>query len=125
MKGPSFQYSRAADVSDAFTQGSRSGNTFVAGGTDLLQLWKAGAMAPEGVVDISHLPLDEIEFADRLLSVGALARLSDVAVHSDVRRDHPLLAAKTSGDLLSFRDNLGLVRLLSHPIELESGLRRL
>ena len=103
MKGPSFQYSRAADVSDAFIQGSRSGNAFVAGGTDLLQLWKAGAMAPEGVVDISRLPLDEIEFADNLLSVGALARLSDVAIHSDVRRDHPLIAeailASASGQI--------------------------
>jgi xanthine dehydrogenase YagS FAD-binding subunit len=103
MKGPSFQYSRAADVSDAFIQGSRSGNAFVAGGTDLLQLWKAGAMAPEGVVDISRLPLDEIEFAESLLSVGALARLSDVAVHSDVRRDHPLITeailASASGQI--------------------------
>jgi len=56
MKSSSFQYSRAADVSDAFIQGSRSGAAYVAGGTDLLQLWKAGAMAPEGVVDISRLP---------------------------------------------------------------------
>src|SRR5260370_5571737 len=103
MKSPSFQYSRAADVSDAFIQGSRSGAAYVAGGTDLLQLWKAGAMAPEGVVDISRLPLDDIEFADSQLSLGALARLSDVAIHPDVRRDHPLIAeailASASGQI--------------------------
>jgi len=103
MKSPSFQYSRAADVSDAFIQGSRSGAAYVAGGTDLLQLWKAGAMAPEGVVDISRLPLDDIEFADSQLSLGALARLSDVAIHPDVTRDHPLIAeailASASGQI--------------------------
>src|SRR5450755_1328313 len=103
MSSPSFQYSRASEVSDAFIQGSRAGTAFVAGGTDLLQLWKAGAMAPEGVVDISRLPLDDIEFADSQLSLGALARLSDVAAHPDVARHHPLIAeailASASGQI--------------------------
>ena len=76
MSSPSFLYSRASEVSDALIQGSRAGTAFVAGGTDLLQLWKAGVIAPEGVVDISRLPLDDIEFADSQLSLGALARLS-------------------------------------------------
>jgi xanthine dehydrogenase YagS FAD-binding subunit len=103
MSSPSFQYSRASEVSDALIQGSRAGTAFVAGGTDLLQLWKAGVIAPEGVVDISRLPLDDIEFADRRLALGALARLSDVAIHPDVTRDHPLIAeailASASGQI--------------------------
>jgi xanthine dehydrogenase YagS FAD-binding subunit len=103
MSSPSFQYSRASEVSDALIQGSRAGTAFVAGGTDLLQLWKAGVIAPEGVVDISRLPLDDIEFADSQLSLGALARLSDVAIHPDVTRDHPLIAeailASASGQI--------------------------
>jgi xanthine dehydrogenase YagS FAD-binding subunit len=103
MKSPSFQYSRAADVSDAFIQCSRSGTAFVAGGTDLLQLWKVGAIAPERVIDISRLPLNDIEFADGQLSLGALARLSDVAIHPDVTRDQPLIAeailASASGQI--------------------------
>ena len=103
MKSPSFQYSRAADVSDAFIQGSRAGTAFVAGGTDLLQLWKAGAMAPEGVVDISRLPLGLVDYVDGQLSLGALARLSDVAAHPDVARDNPLIAeailASASGQI--------------------------
>jgi xanthine dehydrogenase YagS FAD-binding subunit len=103
MSSPSFQYSRASEVSDALIQGSRAGTAFVAGGTDLLQLWKAGVMAPEGVVDISRLPLDDIEFADSQLALGALARLSDVAIHPDVTRDHPLIAeailASASGQI--------------------------
>src|ERR1700733_4477607 len=46
MSSPSFRYSRAADIDAALVQGSRSGAAFLAGGTDLLQLWKAGAIAP-------------------------------------------------------------------------------
>jgi xanthine dehydrogenase YagS FAD-binding subunit len=103
MNSPSFQYSRAADLSDAVIQGSRSGNAFLAGGTDLLQLWKAGVMAPQGVVDISHLPLANVEYVDGQLALGALARLSDVATHPDVARDHPLIAdaikASASGQI--------------------------
>ena len=92
MSGPAFHYSRAADVGDAVTQGARSGAAFLAGGTDLLQLWKVGAMALEGVVDISRLPLRDVGSVDGGLSLGALAQLSDVAAHPDVTRDHPLIA---------------------------------
>jgi xanthine dehydrogenase YagS FAD-binding subunit len=103
MSGPSFQYSRAASVQDALIQASRPGTAFLAGGTDLLQLWKAGAMAPAGVVDISRLPLGHVEFIDGQLSLGALARLSDVATHPDVTRYHPLIAkailASASGQI--------------------------
>src|SRR5258708_16304677 len=92
MSGPSFQYGRAANVHDALIQASKPGAAYLAGGTDLLQLWKAGVIAPTGVVDISRLPLDHVEFIDGRLSFGALARLSDVATHSDVTRYHPLIA---------------------------------
>src|SRR5258708_31428252 len=53
MSSPSFQYSRASDVSYAFIQGSRARPAFAARGTDLLQPWEAGALAPEGVVALS------------------------------------------------------------------------
>src|ERR1700738_84101 len=103
MSGPSFQYGRAANVHDALIQASKPGAAYLAGGTDLLQLWKAGVIAPAGVVDISRLPLDHVEFIDGRLSLGALARLSDVATHSDVTRYHPLIAdairASASGQI--------------------------
>jgi xanthine dehydrogenase YagS FAD-binding subunit len=92
MNAPSFQYSRAANVNDALIQASRPGTAFLAGGTDLLQLWKAGAASPAKVVDISHLPLEHVEFIGEQLSLGALARLSDVATYPDVIRYHPLIA---------------------------------
>ena len=92
MSGPAFGYTRARGLDDALAQGSQPGAAFLAGGTDLLQLWKSGTAAPKHVVDISRLPLNQIKYADGLLSIGALARLSDVAAHPDVAQHHPLIA---------------------------------
>ena len=103
MIGSSFQYSRAADIGEALLRGSNPNACFLAGGTDLLQLWKSGAIAPEEVVDISRLPLADVDFVDEHLALGALARLSDVAAHPDVTRNHPLIArailASASGQI--------------------------
>jgi xanthine dehydrogenase YagS FAD-binding subunit len=65
---------------------------FIAGGTDLLQLFKQGAAAPGQLIDISRLPLDSIEPRTDVLRIGALARLADVADHPEVRRTWPVLA---------------------------------
>jgi xanthine dehydrogenase YagS FAD-binding subunit len=65
---------------------------FIAGGTDLLQLFKQGPAAPTQLIDISRLPFDRIEPQPHTLRIGALARLADVARHPEVRRRHPALA---------------------------------
>ena len=92
MSGPAFRYGRAADAGDALIQGARPGAAFLAGGTDLMQLWKTGVATPDRVVDISRLPLSAVTADGGRLSIGALARLSDVAAHPLVSRDHPLVA---------------------------------
>ena len=103
MSGPSFQYGRAADVDDALIQASKPGTAFLAGGTDLLQLWKSGAMTPPRSSTSRACRLGDVEFIDGQLSLGALARLSDVATHPDVTRYHPLIAdailASASGQI--------------------------
>ena len=92
MSGPDFRYVRAADVADAVARGARPSAAFIAGGTDLLQLWKSGAAAPESVVDVSRLPLAGVSLAGGALRLGALARLSDVAANPDVATGYPLVA---------------------------------
>ncbi|WP_293900226.1 xanthine dehydrogenase family protein subunit M [Phenylobacterium sp.] len=92
MSGPAFSYARPADVAGALAQGARPGAAFLAGGTDLIQLWKAGLAAHAELVDISRLPLAGIDLADGELAIGALARLSDVALHPRVMAEHPLIA---------------------------------
>jgi xanthine dehydrogenase YagS FAD-binding subunit len=91
MSGPSFHYVRATGLEDAVAAGGRRGAIYLAGGTDLLQLWKAGLAAPQEVVDISRLPFADVFRDGDTLVLGALARLSDAADHPDVRTLHPLI----------------------------------
>lgn len=103
MSGDAFTYSRAADLAEALASGAAPGAAFLAGGTDLMPLWKARAARPAHVVDISRLPLAGIEVSADGLSLGALARLSDVAADPDVVCDFPLvaeaIAASASGQV--------------------------
>ena len=92
MSGPAFAYARAESLDDAVVQGARPGVSFVAGGTDLLQLWKAGVQTPGRVVDITRLPIGGVTVSAGRLSLGAIARLGEVAAHPDVAASHPLIA---------------------------------
>ncbi len=67
---------------------------FIAGGTDLLGLIKDRAALPERLLDINGLPdMARIEAPpDGGLRIGALARMSDVAAHSEVCRRFPVIA---------------------------------
>jgi xanthine dehydrogenase YagS FAD-binding subunit len=88
-----FAYRRATDEGDALALAvARPGAAFIAGGTDLMQLWKAGISAPELVVDISRLPLDAVTAQPGSVAIGALARMSEVADHPLIRSDYPVLA---------------------------------
>src|SRR5437870_11487214 len=67
---------------------------FIAGGTDLIGLMKDRAQLPERLLDINGLPdMARIEaLPDGGLRIGALARMSDVAAHIEVRRRFPVIA---------------------------------
>ncbi|HEX7943953.1 MAG TPA: FAD binding domain-containing protein, partial [Phenylobacterium sp.] len=91
MSGGAFDYVRPADLAEALALGAEPGSAYLAGGTDLLPLWKVRAAAPARVVDISRLPLDAI-VAGAGLRLGALAHLSDVAANADVAARWPLIA---------------------------------
>jgi xanthine dehydrogenase YagS FAD-binding subunit len=87
-----FAYTRATDEQDAVRLAAQPGAAFLAGGTDFLQLWKAGLAAPSRVIDIGRLALDRIDVRDDVLVIGALARLADAAGHPSIRRELPGLA---------------------------------
>ena len=87
-----FAYARATDEQDAVRLAAQPGTAFLAGGTDFLQLWKAGLAAPSRVIDIGRLALDRIEVRDDVLVIGALTRLADAAGHPSIRRELPGLA---------------------------------
>jgi carbon-monoxide dehydrogenase medium subunit len=64
------------------------------GGTDLLAAMRDGAVHPEYVVDIKHLPgmQDIIYNEEKGLVVGAAATMNQIAEHPDVQIHYPLLA---------------------------------
>lgn len=89
-----FSYARAEGVEDAVRMMARTPNArFLAGGTNLVDLMRENIEQPEALVDVSTLPLGEIErHADGGLSIGATVRNTALAGHAAVRRDYPFLA---------------------------------
>lgn len=100
-----FTYERASDVRGAAAAvAAKPDATFIAGGTNLLDLMKLGIERPAHLVDISRLPLARIEdTAGGGLRIGAQVRNSDLAADMRVRRRYPVLSqallAGASGQL--------------------------
>ncbi len=63
--------------------------SFIAGGTDLMQLWKNNVQAASLVVDLDRLDLRRISLDGPTLRIGALATMAEVAEHPDVKRRVP------------------------------------
>ncbi|MFE9629755.1 FAD binding domain-containing protein [Streptomyces sp. NPDC006463] len=89
-----FSYVRATSLREATAAHARlPGSRYLAGGTNLVDLMKLGVENPAALVDISGLPLADIELLPAgTLRIGATARNSDVAAHPLVRAHHPALA---------------------------------
>jgi xanthine dehydrogenase YagS FAD-binding subunit len=99
-----FTYERATDPGAAVAAVSRAGAKFISGGTNLLDLMRLEIEQPTHLVDISRLPLKEIEeLPDGGLRIGAEATNSDVAADRLVRTRYPVLSqalvAGASGQL--------------------------
>jgi xanthine dehydrogenase YagS FAD-binding subunit len=99
-----FTYERATDAGAAVAAVSRAGAKFISGGTNLLDLMKLEIEQPSHLVDISRLPLKEIEeLPEGGLRIGAQAANSDVAGDQRVRTLYPVLSqallAGASGQL--------------------------
>ncbi|MDN8814857.1 FAD binding domain-containing protein, partial [Staphylococcus aureus] len=81
-----------------------AGTKFIAGGTNLLDLMKLQVETPNKLVDISRLPLADIEEReDGGLTIGALVPNSDLAADPRVIEGYPVLSrallAGASGQL--------------------------
>ncbi|HET8840882.1 MAG TPA: xanthine dehydrogenase family protein subunit M [Ktedonobacteraceae bacterium] len=89
-----FRYERATDSSSALALlASSSQGAFLGGGTNLVDLMKLGVAQPDLLVDVSHLPFDQIEeLSDGGVRIGAGVRNSDLAAHRVIRSRYPLLA---------------------------------
>lgn len=98
-----FDYTRAETAEAAASKADESAR-FIAGGTNLLDLMKLEIEAPEKLIDITRLPLREIDKTEEGgLRIGALVTNSDLAADPIVRRDYAVLSrallAGASGQL--------------------------
>lgn len=100
-----FDYRRVLDVSGAVALLDADPDArFLGGGTNLVDLMKAGVERPARLVDVRELPLDHVELTPNGdLRIGATVINSDLAAHPEVRRRYPALTqavlAGASGQL--------------------------
>jgi xanthine dehydrogenase YagS FAD-binding subunit len=108
-----FAYLRAEGVEGAVAAvADQPDAVFLAGGTNVVDHMKLGVVAPRLVVDINHLPLDQIvELPDGTVRIGATVRNSDLAAHLLIRQRYPVLAqallAGASGQLRNLATTAG------------------
>jgi xanthine dehydrogenase YagS FAD-binding subunit len=89
-----FDYVRPAAVPEAVALAATPGAAYLAGGTNLIDLMKGGAMRPDRLVDVTRLPgLDRVErLLDGGLRIGALTRNAELAHDADFARAYPAVA---------------------------------
>ena len=89
-----FDYVRPATIADAVAAGAQPGASYLAGGTNLLDLMKGGISRPERLVDVTHLnELDRIErLGDGGMRIGTLVRNADLAHDPEFAKSYPAVA---------------------------------
>ncbi len=107
-----FKYTRAADPTAAVNAVSGLATaSFVAGGTNLLDLMKEDVARPTELVDITRLRMATVRASGGGISLGALATNTDTANHPLVRQNYPLLTqailAGASGQIRNMATNGG------------------
>jgi xanthine dehydrogenase YagS FAD-binding subunit len=86
-----FDFAAATTVNQAIGFAG-DGSAYLAGGTTLVDLMKLDVVEPIHVIDINALPLAGITTAADGLHIGALTRMSDVAVDPNVTAAFPVVA---------------------------------
>ncbi|MEV0231035.1 xanthine dehydrogenase family protein subunit M [Nonomuraea sp. NPDC050786] len=87
-----FAYVKPLDLAEAVAAAG-PGAKLLGGGTNLVDLMREGIERPETVVDITGLPLDEVdELPGGGLRIGALVRNSALAADRRVRAAYPVLS---------------------------------
>jgi xanthine dehydrogenase YagS FAD-binding subunit len=89
----SFEYRRPTSSAQALEAARARGASFLAGGTNLVDLMKYRVEQPDSLIDINHLALAEVtQIEGGGISIGAMVRNSDLANHPLVKANYPLLS---------------------------------
>jgi len=87
-----FNYQRATAPEQAIQAVSTRGAKFLGGGTNLVDLMKYDVEHPTTLIDITHIPFDQIAATGSTTIIGAGVRNSDLANHDAIRTNYPLLS---------------------------------
>lgn len=109
-----FDYGRAENITEAVGEAGKStGNKFLAGGTNLIDLLKYNLVKADKLIDINPIPdyhtIKEME--DGSLQIGALMSNAETAYHPLIEQRYPLLSkailAGASGQIRNMATNGG------------------
>jgi xanthine dehydrogenase YagS FAD-binding subunit len=89
-----FDYVRPTTIAEAIAAATAPGASYLAAGTNLLDLMKGGVARPDRLVDVTRVSgLDRIEkLPDGSIRVGALVRNADLANDHEFARAYPAVA---------------------------------
>jgi len=88
-----FTYKRATSVDDALISiGAPPDSKFIGGGTNLIDLMKMGVEHPANLIDVSRLPLTNIEPHGDGTRIEGMVRNSAVVNHPLILERYPVLA---------------------------------
>ena len=92
-----FTLERPHDLSAALARRAQSGRNdvtaeYIAGGTDMVQLLQENVRRPDRLVSIGGLTDKRIDVSLEGLSIGAGATMAEVAAHSGVATQFPVIA---------------------------------
>lgn len=88
-----FEYIRALEPQQAVMFAEPTEASFIAGGTNLLDLMKFEIETPLKLVDITRMPLEQVETtSDGGVRIGTLVTNSDLAAHPRIIANYPVLS---------------------------------
>ena len=89
-----FDYVRPVTIAEAIAAAAQPGTSYLAAGTNVVDLMKGGVFRPDRLVDVTHLPgLDSIDHLDDgSVRIGALVRNADLAYDATFARRFPAVA---------------------------------
>jgi xanthine dehydrogenase YagS FAD-binding subunit len=87
-----FELITPAGITEAVELGRAADAVYLAGGTNVVDLLRTGAMRASTLVDIDRLPLRGIDFDGERLRIGALTRMSELAAEAAVRDRYKFIA---------------------------------
>jgi xanthine dehydrogenase YagS FAD-binding subunit len=89
-----FDYVRPVTIAEAIAAATQPGTSYLAAGTNVVDLMKGGVFRPDRLVDVTRLPgLDSIDHLDDgSVRIGALVRNADLAYDATFARRFPAVA---------------------------------